>query len=639
MTGADALVASLSINAALALLFCTVFSILRPWCPAVYSPRASCDLPPPPLPRGIVAWLKPLLALEESSVFSTAGLDAVMYLRFVRMGFQLFAAATFVGCGGLAPLVLSAERPAPSEPNTNSTWLDQLSVSELPNASTVLWGHVAFIYFFTALGLALLHRNYQGFAVLRWQALSCGAPYRYWVLVREIPEEYVDAERMFHFFRAMYPDSLAHVTMARDTSRLDPVFESRQKVLARLEVALCKKRKTGERPEERHLTSPGCWGAAESVGLGSVFGAKVDSIEWQETHLQRLNQRVFASVQHALAADTYPPRTAASDDSTVGRELAAAAAAAAAASADGSAPQGVEMVADGVESAAEGMVEVVVGGAAGAVVGGTQGVVAGAVGGGSLGGVAGALGGALQGGAVGGLTGALHGVTAGRPDSSSHVPQGGETVAVGTLPCAFVGFSHMRSAIHASRVQHVEDATTFRISPCPEPRDVIWKVCKCVTVLVCLCVRSCACVCASRCPCLCLCPCASRAACILAASVQSRGHLSTLCCASSHASLLALPHPFLATPLSEPLLSLSPVHISRTHPLPHTRARMFVCVCVCVRALSPSVCARALSLNKHPESRGFGPQPPGAADSRLCGSVLAHILLDDPGRVRGFAQV
>ena len=314
----NAFEASLGTNATLAVVLLCAFALLRPRVPAVYAPRARLkhvEQHPPDLGDGLLEWLRPLFEMDERCVLASAGLDVVMYLRFVRLSSQLFAAVTVLAWVGLVPLMHWGPEPAQqtemgvgrndTRNATSVPWLHGLAITHVPDASPVLWGHLVYVYLFTALALLLLHVNYRGYAALRYEAMakvSAASAHRCWVLVTDIPEELADEERLHAYFTNLYPASFVCVNQARDTSKLDRVLAERDRVLQRLECLLHAERRAQCRPQHRRFNnSP----LGDKLGLGALFGSKCDSIAWYEAQLERLNRRE-PSPQHGHARVARP---------------------------------------------------------------------------------------------------------------------------------------------------------------------------------------------------------------------------------------------------------------------------------------------------------------------------------------------
>ena len=288
--------ASLALNSALGLAFFLVFAGLRRALPSVYSPRSEVRLlaaqpPPPALPRGLLAWLGPLLATDEECVLDSAGLDVVMYLRFLRVAFQVLVAASLFGFAVLIPIIRFA--PDLSFPDTQTSpqwwldsnatsgnsssdqavpWLDNLSITHVRSGSPLFYAHLALAYLATGLTLFLVHVNYRGYARLRHRFIFGGRhtgercaeheesmpecwdvfasdrqawrkevqQHHSWVLVNDIPEEYRSEEALGAFFAQMYPHTYACCIFARDTRVLAKMVDKRQKVLEQLEHSLAK---------------------------------------------------------------------------------------------------------------------------------------------------------------------------------------------------------------------------------------------------------------------------------------------------------------------------------------------------------------------------------------------------------------
>ncbi|KAF2681350.1 DUF221-domain-containing protein [Lentithecium fluviatile CBS 122367] len=100
-----AIVWSFAISGLLFILFC----YLRPRNSRVYAPRAKhadSKHAPITLGRGPFGWLSAVKDVTEQDLVEKIGLDAVVFLRFLRMLRNIFAVLTVVGCGVLIPVTL-----------------------------------------------------------------------------------------------------------------------------------------------------------------------------------------------------------------------------------------------------------------------------------------------------------------------------------------------------------------------------------------------------------------------------------------------------------------------------------------------------------------------------------------------------
>jgi hypothetical protein len=91
----------------LAGLLFLVFCFLRPRNSRVYAPRAKhADEKhrPVPLGKSPFSWLSAIKDVKEQDLVDKIGLDAVVFLRFLRMIRNIFCVVTVFGCGILIPI-------------------------------------------------------------------------------------------------------------------------------------------------------------------------------------------------------------------------------------------------------------------------------------------------------------------------------------------------------------------------------------------------------------------------------------------------------------------------------------------------------------------------------------------------------
>lgn len=99
--------ASLGTSIGFTLLLALCFSLLRPYNSFVYAPKlkvADEKHAPPPVGKGIFAWVGPILRTHEKDLVPLIGLDATVFLRILRMLRNIFLTLTIFGCGILIPV-------------------------------------------------------------------------------------------------------------------------------------------------------------------------------------------------------------------------------------------------------------------------------------------------------------------------------------------------------------------------------------------------------------------------------------------------------------------------------------------------------------------------------------------------------
>lgn len=153
---------SLGITAAIAL----AFSLLRPYNSVVYAPKlkhADEKHAPPPLGKGIFAWIGPLWTTTENDLVTLVGLDATLFIRFTRMCRDMFLVVSVLGCCILIPVNYTKSIII----DNNNQWLSR--VTPLNVWDTAQWALVVFAWLTNIVVCGLLWWNYRKVLLLRRQ--------------------------------------------------------------------------------------------------------------------------------------------------------------------------------------------------------------------------------------------------------------------------------------------------------------------------------------------------------------------------------------------------------------------------------------------------------------------------------------
>lgn len=108
---------------------------------------------PPPLAKTLGGWVPQVLKMSEAEVIRCAGLDAAMYLKILRMGFEVFLCVGFlvmviilpINCVGDEVDRLIATNTTASNNATGESYtftsLDKTTISNIPAKDSMLWAH------------------------------------------------------------------------------------------------------------------------------------------------------------------------------------------------------------------------------------------------------------------------------------------------------------------------------------------------------------------------------------------------------------------------------------------------------------------------------------------------------------------
>uniref|UniRef100_A0A061R339 Erd4-related membrane protein n=1 Tax=Tetraselmis sp. GSL018 TaxID=582737 RepID=A0A061R339_9CHLO len=181
----QAVVAGVAVDAAIACGALLLFILLRPH-HVVYSTRLldpGIRIKPPKIPsrnfKWIWAWLMPIFLVSEQDILDSAGLDALVFLRIIRMGIHFFLPVTLLAFVTLVPLHSTAgswvnqtdvefvSKAGGLRLFNSTTPFTSISMVQVPKGSNVLWVHVVFLHIVIAWACFLCYRNYLTFVVLR----------------------------------------------------------------------------------------------------------------------------------------------------------------------------------------------------------------------------------------------------------------------------------------------------------------------------------------------------------------------------------------------------------------------------------------------------------------------------------------
>ncbi|KAE8831693.1 hypothetical protein HRS9139_05935 [Pyrenophora teres f. teres] len=269
-------------------LLVIVFCFLRPRISRVYAPRARhADERhrPRPLDDKPFAWLSAVKDVKEQDLVDTIGLDAVVFLRFMRMTRNIFVVLMTVGCLLLIPVTVAG----------GASFYDQWS-----NIPTLMkftpqyifgrkfWAYVFFAYVVQGTVCFFLWRNYLAVVKLR-RAYFDTEEYKKslhsrTLLLTHVPlSSRTDAGLVELVEQAMPTESIPRTVIGRNVKDLPKLIEAHDEAVRELEKHLAKYLRN---PNRLPLKRPTCKVAKEDEG---VYGkGKQDAIDYLTKRIARL---------------------------------------------------------------------------------------------------------------------------------------------------------------------------------------------------------------------------------------------------------------------------------------------------------------------------------------------------------------
>ncbi|EGS21227.1 uncharacterized protein CTHT_0030740 [Thermochaetoides thermophila DSM 1495] len=281
-----ALGSSLGITAAIAI----AFSFLRPYNSVVYAPKlkhADEKHAPPPLGKGLFAWISPLWSTSEEDLVHLAGMDAAIFMRFTRMCRNIFVILSVLGCGILIPVNWTNFTPP------DPSWLYQVTPRNVWGAP--LWATVVFAWLLTLIVCGFLWWNYRKVLQLRrtyfkseeyQQSLHSRT-----LMLYDIPKSYTSDEGIARIIDKVAPhSSFARTVVARDVKVLPALLEEHEKTVRKLEKVLAKYLKD---PNNLPATRPTCLPSKKDPSYSSYpKGQKLDAIDYLTQRIKTLELEI-----------------------------------------------------------------------------------------------------------------------------------------------------------------------------------------------------------------------------------------------------------------------------------------------------------------------------------------------------------
>ncbi|XP_010521464.1 PREDICTED: CSC1-like protein At3g54510 [Tarenaya hassleriana] len=282
----ESLIASASINIALAFMILWLFSILKkqPRNSVIYFARRLSDhrTPPPEFHASLslfrflpsVEWIPRAFRVHEDEILRRHGLDALVVIRLFKFGIRFFLLCSFLGVSLLLPVDYYNE----SDVSTRSYYsMDSFTISNVRRGSNKLWVHFSCLWLISFYALYLLYKEYKDILLKRLQQMRelRHRADHFTVLVRQIPlcnEHKTRGCGVDHFFSKHHPFSYHSYQM---------LYNGKD-----LEYLLGKEKKLKKQIEDMRQKDGNFSRAAHNQKQVSIYDEKLREISHKICHLQ-----------------------------------------------------------------------------------------------------------------------------------------------------------------------------------------------------------------------------------------------------------------------------------------------------------------------------------------------------------------
>ncbi|KAH8676236.1 hypothetical protein BX600DRAFT_197397 [Xylariales sp. PMI_506] len=292
-TGAiwSALGTSIGVTAGIAILF----SAVRPYHTVVYAPKlkhADEKHAPPPIGKGLFAWVKPLWSTTEQDMVAHAGMDAVIFLRFSRMCRNIFLVLALLGCCVLIPVNWVTNSGTYTGENA-ATWLQRLTPLQVYGANNWALVVVAYCAQFSICGF--LWWNYKKVLHLRRMYFESeeyqNSLHSRTLMLNDIPKNMTSDEGIARIIDEVIPQSsFSRTAIARNVKVLPDLIAQHDHTVRKLEKVLAKYLKD---PQNLPAGRPVCYPSKKDPSYRTYpKGQKIDAIEYLTQRIRELEVEI-----------------------------------------------------------------------------------------------------------------------------------------------------------------------------------------------------------------------------------------------------------------------------------------------------------------------------------------------------------
>ncbi|KAI1321558.1 DUF221-domain-containing protein [Xylariaceae sp. FL0255] len=293
------------------------FSLIRPHNSVVYAPKlkhADEKHAPPPIGKGLLAWIHPLWSTTEQEMASHAGMDAVIFLRFTRMCRNIFLVVAVLGAAILIPVYFT-NQAALSANDSAPTWVVQ--VTPLLVWGTPIWAVVVVGYIFNITICGLLWWNYKKVLQLRLHYFST-EEYQHslsarTLMLNDIPKNMTSDEGVARIIDSAAPQSsFSRTVIARNVRHIPSLIKQHDQTVRKLEKVLANYLKD---PHNLPPTRPTCYPSKKDPSFSTYpKGQKIDAIDYLTQRIRELELEVKEARTSLDKRNTMPYGFASYDD-------------------------------------------------------------------------------------------------------------------------------------------------------------------------------------------------------------------------------------------------------------------------------------------------------------------------------------
>ena len=355
--GVEAVILSCYLNSFVFLIGLLCFEAGRRYLPTIYygsTYHKSVERRPPPLsrarsilgiPRHALKLWRVVFSIPWHTVLTCGGLDAYMFLRYIRLCGRVTSVSAFWGM-----LVLGTVYGTAGGAETG--WY-RMSIKNIPggvggrggndaaedddqegsedfdgSSNLRLWTTVGFMYLLTFYVTYLLSEEYKHYVELRMDYLARGdadiiPQHHYSLRIENIPQKLKSEQTLLRYFSRLFPGKVHSVSVVLNLPEMNKAQNRRERVRRRLEKAVAHERATGV-PATHYVGRARCLCCGIESSPIMPFKCcskdeKVNSVEYYENDLAAMNEEVQSMIAAKLEIALSGTPEQETDDNLLGR--------------------------------------------------------------------------------------------------------------------------------------------------------------------------------------------------------------------------------------------------------------------------------------------------------------------------------
>lgn len=283
---------SFTVTGAIAL----AFSFLRPYHQVIYAPKskhADERHAPPALGKAPWSWLVVVWKTKEEQLVDQIGMDATIFLRFLRMLRNMFLVLTVVGICIVVPVNIANSHVVEDADADKQAWLRKITPRFV--GGSAMWSQVALAWSYDLIIMGFLWWNYRKVLGLRRKYFESEDYQRSLhsrtLMMFDIPKQGCSDEGIARIIDEVVPDSsFARTAIARNVKDLPDLIKEHDKAVRKLEKVLAKYLKN---PSQLPPARPTCKPSKKDRSYGTYArGQKLDAIEYYTQRIRDLEVEI-----------------------------------------------------------------------------------------------------------------------------------------------------------------------------------------------------------------------------------------------------------------------------------------------------------------------------------------------------------